>query len=131
MCIRDREERDLYLPWYEEFERKGRPTGFFVSSKAAYLAEKPALTYIKTISNLKWKGKEIVLAIFIDSQGFKKYIDQEMGTFAVLTSDGKILYQTEPQGELASPAFLSEIKRAGTEESAPFQSEDGAFWIFP
>lgn len=129
--LKDQEERDLYLPWYEEFEREGRPTGFFVSSKAAYLAEKPALTYIKTISNLKWKGKEIVLAIFIDSQGFKKYIDQEMGTFAVLTSDGKILYQTESQGELASPAFLSEIKRAGTEESAPFQSEDGVFWIFP
>lgn len=90
----DEKKLAAYLPWYEEFRRQDRDRYFMEESTNVYPEKESVLTYVRKISQPRWKGKDIVVAIHISSDIFSEYIDEEAGFLEVHASDGRVLYSS-------------------------------------
>lgn len=104
-----------YLPWYQEWQKEGITQGFLEKPVGAYLTEEPVITYVAQVSRLRWKEKSIILAIHISPYSFGEYIDEAEGGLAVLSREGRTLYDTAVYGEpqLSAAAILAHAGRVG------------------
>lgn len=96
-AVSDEEIVNRYLPWYGEYVKQGRKSGFVLEPDGAYLIDGSVITYIKRISKPKWEGKDIVLAIHILPSSFGEFIDIKSGNLTIVGNDDRILYTTEPE----------------------------------
>lgn len=91
------EERlDQYLPWYEAYKRGNTSRGFLDGSYGAYTIKEPVLTYVERITQPRWNGNGIVVAMHISPSVFGDYIDEKEGALTVMAKDGHIIYDTPP-----------------------------------
>lgn len=93
-----------YLPWLQPWKENKLQQGF-VDYSAAYVVSEPVLTYVTEISQAKWNGSSIYLAIHLSKQVFQEYISEQDGSLAILTKDHQIIYETssdQNQGKLLS-----------------------------
>lgn len=123
-----------YLPWYQAWQEKDITQGFIEKSTGAYSIEGPVITYVKKVSEPRWKGKSIILAIHISPYSFGEYINEEEGGLAILAGDGHTLYDTASYGEpqLSAEAVLAHAERAGVrleEDGTPVSLEISGDYI--
>lgn len=118
-----------YLPWYEDWENGEFSQGFLSRPEGVYASEQPVLTYVRELSLPKWKGKKLVLGMHISLESFGEYISESEGALAIMTKQGKILYDTawkQPDSEedrvpLSAEAILKSMEREGLgEDGEPF-----------
>ena len=58
-----------------------------------HLTGEPVITYVKRISQSKWKGRGIIVAIHISPSSFQEYIDEKEGTLVITSPGGRLLYK--------------------------------------
>lgn len=91
---KDREELEKYLPWYKKFEQQGSDLYFMEESSDVYPSREPVLTYVRRISQPRWEGKGIVVAIHISTSIFSNYIDESTGQLILQAPGERLLYQS-------------------------------------
>lgn len=94
-------EVERYLPWYAKFEKMGVRQYFFGLSYDAYPGKEQVLTYVKRISEPKWKGKGIIVAFHLSPDSLWEYIDKSKGIFVMADSSQRILFQSGDEPEEA------------------------------
>lgn len=88
---------DYYLPWYKKVEKEDISYKFIWQPEGIYLNKNPMLTYIQRVSQPKWDGQDIFLAIHIDPVSFEQYIDRKAGALAILSREGQVLYDSDTE----------------------------------
>lgn len=83
-----------YLPWYREWKETEQKQGFLEKPADAYAVEGPVITYVEKISQPRWRGKSIILAVHLSPDSFGEYINEKDGEFTILTRNGNLLYDT-------------------------------------
>lgn len=94
-----------YLPWYQEFLKQDKDRFFMEETTLVYPEKENVLTYIRKISQPKWKGKDIVVAIHISTNVFSEYIDESAGVLTVRSGDGRLLYTSPGEQENSATSF--------------------------
>ena len=120
-----------YLPWYEDWENGEFSQGFLSYPEGVYASELPVLTYVREISLPKWKGKKLVLGMHISLESFGDYISESEGALAILTKEGKILYDTawkQPDSEEDSIPLSAEVVLKSMEREE--LGQDGEPFVF-
>lgn len=109
---KDEEMLETYLPWLKENQHKGDLQEFVRNPKGAYPLNKPVITYIKRITQSKWNGKDILLAIHVDPVSFLGYLDGEKGSLGILTREGEVLYDSSSKelGNFSMEELAQEAK---------------------
>ncbi|PNV62399.1 hypothetical protein C0033_09840 [Clostridium sp. chh4-2] len=107
-----KQEREViqYLPWYEEYLNIGRDAVFMESPEGIYPTKEPVITYVKRISQSKWKDRGIIVAIHISPSSFQEYIDEEEGTLVITSPGGRLLYVTQGADREVTETLLDDIK---------------------
>lgn len=108
--VKQEKDIDQYLPWYEEFLKMNRDTAFLESPEGMYPTKEPVITYVKRISQSKWKDRGIIVAIHIMPSSFREYIDEEEGTLVITSPGGQLLYVTQGADREVAGDILRDIK---------------------
>lgn len=106
--VMQKENLENYLPWYEAYEETGKDTVFLSSS--IYPTRESVITYVKRISQPKWKGRGIIVAIHISTNEFHRFIDETTGNLILLSPDGEILYSTSPQKQEITEGVVKNLR---------------------
>jgi len=109
------ERFNQYLPWFQPWQDGGAENGFLIRHVRAYTVNEPVITYVVKLSQHKWNGKSIYLAIHIDESSFGEYISEQEGALAIMTKDNQIIYDTRlfEEERLSAAAVMAEANRQG------------------
>lgn len=109
------EKTENYLPWLEQWKKEDLSRGFLDRAVKPYAVEKPVLTYVEKVSQPKWKGKSVYLAVHIAQSSFGEYIGEQDGALAILEKDGDVVYDTSVHAEdkLSIGAVMAVADREG------------------
>lgn len=123
-----RDERvDRYLPWLESWQENGSSRQFMVSPEV-YTVKEPVITYVERITQPKWEGKGMILAIHLSPSAFGSYIDEGEGALTVMTREGTVLYDTMTKDDQMPSAdeVLKQMEQSGfvlQKNGPPFSME--------
>ncbi len=93
--IRDDQEINNYIPWYEDFSEARMDTLFLENAQGIYPTNEPVITYVSRISRSRWKDRGIIVAVHISLNSFREYIDESEGCLILTTPGGEILYRSQ------------------------------------
>lgn len=104
-----------YLPWLQPWKDSGEEIGFLDRSVKPYSVEAPVITYVVKLSQYKWKGNSIYLGIHIAESAFGEYISEREGSFAIVSKQNQIIYDTPLYEEerMSAAAVMAEAGRQG------------------
>lgn len=116
--VQTQNERDLYLPWYADYsasnktfdikylEKKVYPKQIYKTADLSYGNDK-LVSVISTISNSKWNGSKLVVAVHILPTFFSEFIDETQGQFIIAGANGEEIYSTPGSATEASQVIAA------------------------
>ena len=113
------DEVKKYLPWLDAFEETGKDSVFLESLEGIYPTGEPVITYVKRISQSKWKGRGIIVAIHISPSSFQEYIDEKEGTLVITSPGGRLLYMTAGADRTVAEGILDKLNEEEEAEKKP------------
>lgn len=117
------DKKKHYIPWLSQMEQQGITRGFIRRPAAPYAVDEPVITYAAKVTQPKWQGKSIYMAVHIAQSAFGEYIQEQEGSLAVMAKDGEVIYDTLLYAEerMSAGAVMAEAGRQGVtfEEEGP------------
>lgn len=93
--MKKQQEIEQYIPWYQNYKQQEKDIYFLGKSSDIYPLHEPVFTYIRRVTQPKWEGKGIVVAIHMDASVFSDYVDESIGKLVLLAPDGRQVYASD------------------------------------